>query len=59
MISKNCSYVEFPSHIQIRYLKPCGTTLMKSVTGFNGNKTFLYPKKVYSTRSIKTAIQNS
>jgi len=56
-ISKYCSKVEFPLHQQARFRRPCNTKLMKTVISMNGNKSYLYPYKVYSCRSIQKSLE--
>ena len=55
-ISEQCSFVEFPRHPQVRYHKPCGTRLMKSIKLPSGKLSY-YPFKVYCFKPLITSIQ--
>ena len=57
MVSNKCVNISFPNHPQRRFRLPCNATLMKTVIGIDGKKIYLYPKKVYCSRSIKASIE--
>jgi len=56
--SKQCDYVRFPNHTQGRFRQKCGEYLMKTFSSMDGNKIFLYPKKIYCYMPLKHSIQN-
>ena len=56
LVSKKCSYVQFPSHPQKQHRKECGTILMKTLKTRVGN-TLLYPRRIYCYRSIIESLQ--
>ena len=51
ILSKKCSYVEFPNHRHRAHRKPCNEVLLKEGKLQDG-KLKLYPKKVYCYSSI-------
>ena len=55
MISKTCSFIEFPNHPQRHRIFPCGDLLMKQVK--YGSAIKLVPKKTYTYNSVITALK--
>ena len=57
LLSKKCTHVAFPNHPMARFRQPCNTVLMKKMTSANGTKNYLYTKRVYCYRSIKSSLE--
>ena len=55
LISKTCSYVEFPNHPQKRHRSACGATLMKKVK--YGAAYKLVPVKTFLYNSVIEALK--
>ena len=54
--SKRCSFRKFPNHPQIQHRKTCDELLMKTVK-CAGGKTILYPKMIFTYRSVIVSLQ--
>lgn len=56
-VSRSCSYVRFPNHIQARMRAPCGRLLMKTVRSSNGSE-YLAALRTYCFKSITTSLKD-
>ena len=56
VVSRKCSFVEFPEHPVMHYRQPCGTVLMKQVRTSAGNH-ILYPRNIYCYTSLIQSLQ--
>ena len=56
VVSKECSFVRFPNHLQRHHRKPCGTVLMKTVQTSSGS-TVLDTRLLYCYKSLIESLQ--
>ena len=57
--SKNCPYVQYPNHTQLRRRQPCGSLLLKTVEiSSKAGKKMLIPFKVYCYQSLEKNLKN-
>ena len=55
--SKQCSFVQFPSHPQPQHHKSCGANLLKKVKSCSNDGISFYPKRVYCYKSLLSSLQ--
>jgi hypothetical protein len=56
IVSKKCSFIQFPQHPQKQHRKPCGTTLLKTVRTSSGS-TSLYPRVLFCHKGFIESLQ--
>ena len=56
--SKQCSFVQFPSHPQSQHRKSCGANLLKKVKSCSNEALSFYPKRVYCYKSLIGSLQD-